>query len=256
MADDCSHAMVQQVTIEAIDATTVTFSTRSASRTGNPDDSLRRRFTTPLAEVWTQPIAGAPPPVAMVPGATGTLFLSRAGWTATSPDGARIFGAGTPLPVFKWPWCAAPPRIVSQLAVVPTSIVVHGHLRGREDFVDVELLGPEAAPRQVIAWNNALDLELQLTAHGAQRLGLGDAPIAVKLWPTSILVAGSPTADRTVAGVVDLLDPEQAGWSQHFELGEPGAPIALSLTLDGVSAFHVAPQRAGAGAGLAGALAS
>jgi hypothetical protein len=240
---DCTHAMVQQVTIEAVDDQTVTFTTRSASNPGNLDDSLRRTFTVPVSEVWTTPIEGAPPPVELRPGAVGNLFLSRAGWEAVSADGRQIFGAGTDAAVFKWPWCAAPPRILCDLSVVPASVVVRGHLEGRAEFFEIELLGDDAAGTQHIRWNSTDYIELRVTARGAQRLGLGDAATTAKLWPTRITIAGSPACDRTISGEVDVLDAELAGWSQDIVLA-PGAPITLSLTLDGVSAFHVAPQAA------------
>ena len=248
---ECTHAMVQQVMIEAVDDTTVTFTTRSASNSGNPDDSLRRRFTVPVAEVWTAPINGAPPPVEMKPGAVGNLFLSRAGWAAVSADGRQIFGAGTDMAVFKWPWCAAPPRILSSLSVLPTSIVVRGHLAEATEFFELELLGDDAAATQRIQWNGTDFIELQVTARCALRLGVGDRATVVKVWPTRITVTGSPATDRTIAGEVDVLDSELAGWEQLIELA-PGTPVTLSLTLDGVSAFHVEPQlapRSAAGGG-------
>lgn len=240
---ECTHAMVQQVMIDAVDATTLTFTTRSASNSGDPDDSLRRSFTVPLAEVWSTPIPGAPPPVELRKGAVGNLFLSRAGWQALSNDGRQIFGAGTDIAVFKWPWCAAPPRILSNLCVIPTSVVVRGHLEGSPAFFDLELLGDDAAGAQCIRWNGTDYIELRLTERGAQKIGAGSDASAVKVWPTRITIAGSPATDRTICGEVDVLDSELAGWEQSFDLAAGGS-IALSLTLDGVSAFHVDPRLA------------
>src|SRR5882757_3523598 len=71
-------ALVQQVEIEAVDGQTVTYSTRATPVGGSKtaDDQLRKTFVSPITEVWTAPIPGAPPPVAMVPGAIGNLYLS------------------------------------------------------------------------------------------------------------------------------------------------------------------------------------
>src|SRR5882762_347071 len=122
--------VVEQVQIEHADDKTVTFGTRSGSKSGDRDECLRRSFTCPIAEVWTQPIEGAPPPVAMQPGAVGTLFLSRAGWQTRSADGYPIYGAGTPIERIKWPDNAAGSQLVGALTVIPSSIVVHGTLHG------------------------------------------------------------------------------------------------------------------------------
>src|SRR5437868_262766 len=121
----CDVAVVPQVTIEKIDKTSVTFLTRSAGKEGC-DDCLLRSFTVSVTEILSEPIPGAPQPVAMIAGARGTLFLSRRGWEVTSSDGFGIFGLDHA--VFKWPECgAAPDRVLSELAVVPTSIIVRGH---------------------------------------------------------------------------------------------------------------------------------
>jgi len=240
---DCTHAMVQQVTIDSVDDVTVTFTTRSASKSGDPDESLRRTFRCPRAEVWTTPIDGAPPPVELTPGAVGNLFLSRAGWEATSEDGHQIFGTGTEVAVFKWPWCAAPPRILSQLAVIPTSIVVRGHLAGDRALFDLELIcdGDGAAARQHVRWNGTDYLSIALTQAHRQRLGLASGEDPARIWPTQIIVTGSPMLDRTIAGEVDVLDCELAGPLQELTVA-PGEPVTLSLTPDGVAAFHLVPQ--------------
>ncbi|HEX4422076.1 MAG TPA: hypothetical protein VH165_29390 [Kofleriaceae bacterium] len=242
---DGTHAMVQQVTIVQIDATTVTYSTRSASTSGS-DGALLRTFVSPLSEVWSEQIPGAPAPVEMKPGAMGNLFLSKAGWEATTSDGHPIYGTGTDLIVFKYPWCGATPRILSNLTVVPSSIVVRGHLAGRTEFFELELIGTEAAEAaetQDLRWNGAAHLQLQLTSQGAARLGLAGGAQAVQVWPTRMIVRGRPAADLSVAGEVDLLDSELAGQIQHVAFARRDAPVTLTLTLDGVSAFHVEPQR-------------
>ncbi|HET9627535.1 MAG TPA: hypothetical protein VFP84_39535 [Kofleriaceae bacterium] len=239
-----SFAMVQQVVIEAVDDKTVTYSTRAASISGaGPDGNLRKTFVTPRSEIWTQPIDGAPPPVALLPGAIGNLFLSKAGWEATTADGFQIYGAGTDLATFKYPWCAAGPRILSSLRVVPSSIVVRGHLADSAAFFELELLGPDAAPAQDVTWSSADFITVQLTARGAARLGLPAGATSARMWPTRIIVTGSPASDLSVSGEVDVLDSESAGAVQHLAWEEHGQPVALSLTLDGVSAFHVEPQR-------------
>jgi len=240
---DCAFAVLQQVTIKQVDQTKVSFAARSASLSGDTNECLLRVFTVPLSEVYTAPIPGAPPPVAMTPGATGNLFLSRAGWATTTPDGFGLFGALQAS--FKWPECAGvTTRFATKLTVVPRSIVIRGHLQGQGEprFFDLELLGPDAAESQDLVWTGAEFLEVRLTPQGARRL-LGHAPSSIaKIWPTRIVIQGSPAIDQAVSGEVDILDSEVAEGVQHLAFGRHGAPISLTLTQDGVNAFHVTPQ--------------
>lgn len=238
--DKCDFGVLK-VTIVAADRATVTFSTRSASRTGDPDECLLRVFTVPLSEVYTQPIAGAPEAVALVPGATGNLFLSSAGWQTTSSDGFAIYGRERV--VLKWPACgAAPSRVLSELKVYPSRIVMHGHLEGESECFELDLLGPDADGAQELVWNGAALVELRLSQHGAARLHVKSRSTVVRVWPTRIIVHGSPEIDRAVSGEVDVLNTELAGEVQVLAFTRPGALIALSLTQDGVNAFHVTPQ--------------
>lgn len=241
-AEQCNFAIVQQVTINAIDDNNVTFTTRGAGD-GSADQNLRKTFTVPRSEVYALPIGGAPPPVAMVPGATGNLYLSRGGWQATTDDGYRIFGAAQA--IFKYPRCGAvatPP--LTRLTVIPTSIVVRGHLPDDTTFYDIELSGPDAAEVQDLAWNGVSYIEVQLTPRGARRMGLGTQAQAVRLWPTRIRIKGSPAIDQAVLGDVDVLDAELAACMQRIAFNRPGAQVTLLLTQDGVNAFHVTPQAA------------
>jgi hypothetical protein len=237
-------ALVQQVQIEAVDDHSVTFSTRATPVAGaaTAEDDQRKTFSVPRTEVWTRPIAGAPPSVAMEPGAIGNLYLSRAGWQTTTPDGFQIFGAGTEHALFKYPWCAAGPRMLAHLSVVPTSIMVRGRLAGRS--VAIELIDAagdsEGAESQNILWSGATEITLRLTARGAARLGVATT---VRMWPTQIVVTGSPASDLSVTGEVDLLDGACAGAVQHLAYDTRGQTVTLSLTVAGISGFHVEPQR-------------
>src|SRR3954462_14816860 len=150
-----THAMVEQVKIEHVDALTVSFTTRSASKSGTPDDCLLKTFRCAISEVWTAPIPGAPPPVAMKSGAIGNLFLSRDGWQTMSEDGYKIFGVDTDLALFKYPNAAAGPRSVNRLAVRLLMIAVHRILHGSDRRIDIDLVGPDAAQAQDIAWTGA-----------------------------------------------------------------------------------------------------
>jgi hypothetical protein len=240
-AMQCNFAIVQQVTIESIDDRNVSFTTRASGPSGCADQNLRKTFTVPLAEVYARPIAGALPPVEMIPGATGNLYLSRNGWQIVSDGGFKIHGCGQAL--FKFPECGAiatPP--LTRLTVIPTSIIVRGHLPDETTFFDIELAGPDAAESQDIVWNGADYIELHLTARGARRMGRGSHAQTVKLWPTKIRIKGSPAIDQAVLGEIDVLDPEMAACNQHIEFGRRGAPVTLRLTQDGVNAFHVTPQ--------------
>ena len=236
-----SFGLVPQVKIQTVDDRTVSFATRSASQSGDAKESLLRTFTVPLSEVYTAPIPGAPTSVAMQPGATGPLYLSREGWSTVTPDGFGIYGATR----FdgKFPKEGAiPSPPLTRLTVVPTSIRLHGQLEGRAAFFDLELLGPDAAEAQDITWNSADYVELRLTEQGARRLQVASPSTAVKVWPIKIVIAGSPAIDQTVSGEVDILDSEMADSVQRFAFTKQGAPIALLLTPDGVDAFHVTPQ--------------
>lgn len=237
------YAMVEKVQIEKADDKTVTFATRSGSKSGHPDECLRRSFTCPVSEIWTKPITGAPPPVALSPGSVGNLFLSGAALDTRSAEGFPIYGAGTPLLRIKWPDNAAGAQLLGELTVIPSSIVVHGTLNGTA-FVDVELLGPDAADAQHIEWNGAQGVIVQLTARGARRLHVGDQAIAIEIWPTKITVTAAPQSDPKVTGVVDILDSECAGLAQDFAFSRHRAPIRLSLTPDGFAAFRVVPGTA------------
>jgi hypothetical protein len=243
-AVECNFAIVQMVTIESVDGRNVTFKTRSAGN-GNPDQSLRLSFTVPLTEIYTLPITGAPPAVAMYAGATGNLYLSRQGWAATAmtPDGARVGIYGLATAVFKWPICGAiatPP--LTRLSVIPTSIIVRGHLPGESTFFDIELAGPDAGDAQDIVLNGVDYIAVQLTPRGARRMGLPAHAQTIELWPTRLRIKGSPAIDQAVLGEVDVLDAELAACTQRIEYGRRGAPVTLVLTQDGINAFHVTPQ--------------
>jgi len=239
--DPCHFGIVQQVKILGVTDTNVSFLARSASRSGDPHECLRRTFTVPRTEVHEVSITGAPRPVAMKPGATGPLFLSRTGWKTTTPDGFQIHGGDRA--VFKWPVCAAAPtRFLSKLTILPTSIALRGHLEGETDFIDIELLGPDAAGSQRIVWSGADHLEVRLTSRGARRLGLKARATTVTLWPIWIAIKGSPAIDPAVVGEVDILNHELAEGEQGLVFAKPGAPVTLSLTQDGFAAFHVTPQ--------------
>ena len=237
--DPCFGAGVEQVKIESASDTYVSFSTRSASQTGDLDECLLRTFTVPLAEVYTAPIQGIQQ-VKLVKGEIGTLVLSRAGWATKSSDGSQIFGGDRAL--FKEPKCAAMTRLLTSLVVVPTSITVRGHLEGDSEFFDLELIGPDAADAQDIGWNGADYIDLRLTTRGARRLGLKPRPATVQIWPVRIRVTGAPVIDPSVTGEVDLLSIEMADRLQAFAYAKPGAPVKLVLSQDGVNAFHVTPQ--------------
>lgn len=236
--DKCDFGLVQEVTIEAVSAVAVTFSTRGDG-SGTPDDRLRKSFVVPRSEVHDGPFADAPSPVALVPGAIGALFLSRVGWQTRSVDGYSIYGLTQV--VYKFPVCAAPTQLRSQLAVVPHGITVRGQIEGKGALVDIDLFGPDAAEAQAFRWGGSGDITVQLSEHGARRLGVAQS---VKLWPTRIAVKGSPAFDPAVKGEVDLLDDEVATGTQEISYSRRGAPVLLWLTADGVNAFHVTPQLA------------
>jgi hypothetical protein len=236
-----SFGLVPQVKIQAVDDKNVSFSTRSASKSGDAKEALLRTFTVPRTEVYTAPIPGAPTSVKVESGATGPLYLSLEGWKVTTPDGFGIYGANRTFGKFPNEG-ALPAAPLTRLIVVPTSICISGHLEGETEFFDIELLGPEAAEVQAIVWNSADYLELQLTDQGARRLRVKSRSTKVKVWPIKIVITGAPSIDPSVTGEVDLLDSEMADSVQHLAFAKRGAPITLALTPDGVDAFHVTPQ--------------
>jgi hypothetical protein len=240
-------AMVEKVRIEKVDHHHVTFVTRSGTKSGDRDECLRRTFTCPVSEIWTHSIAGAPPPVAMRPGAVGNLFLSGKGLETKSAGGYPIYGAGTSLLRIKWPDEAALSQLGGELSVVPTSIVVHGTRENGGPFFDIELLGPDAADAQDIRWNGAEPVELRLTARGAKHLHVGDHAATVEVWPTRITVTGAPAGDPTDTGSIDILDSELATQAQHLAFTRHGAPVSLALTQLGFAEFHVVPGLSDAG---------
>jgi hypothetical protein len=231
MEAQCNHAMVPQVTIESVDATTVSFWTRSGTRTGDPNERLRRLFKVARSELWTAPIPGQPPSVDLVPGATGPLYLSRAGWETTSQDGFQISGAANAQ--FKFPDCLGAGPMHDELSVIPHRLLVHGFVEGRPEPIQIDLLGADAAEAQDVRWNGAEVIEIQLNGV--------NAGTTLKLWPTQIIVHGSAAADPTSSGEVDLLDCELAGHAQHIHFIQRGSAISLVLTQDGFGAFHVVP---------------
>jgi hypothetical protein len=232
--------MVPQVTISSVDAQNVSFWTRSDSKTGDPNERLRRLFTVAVKEVWTAPIPGQPAPVVMKPGATGPLFLSRTGWQTTTPDGFHILGAGTDAVVFKLPECLAASPFQGDLQVIPSKLLVQGYPEGETELIRIDLLGPNAAESQDLQWNGADYLEIRLAGPAAN--GSPAAPGAtVKLWPTQIVVSGAAQSAPTIAGEVDLLDGNLAAHAQHIQFARRGTPISLVLTQNGFGAFHVVP---------------
>lgn len=240
--EDCRYALVSHVTIKSVDHATVTFQVRSGSKSGNPDESLLRTFTVARSEVYSGPMTKLPEPqVGLTPGATGALYLTKEGTQTQSIDGFPIFDAERA--VFKWPNCAgmATP-IYSELPVVPSSIVLRGHLEGEVEIVELELLGHDATAAQHIAWTGASYIQLHLTERGARRLHVKSRSTTVEFWPTRIVVRGAPSIDLAVSGEVDLLDSELADSAQHIVFAKQGAPITLSLTEDGVTSFHVTPH--------------
>lgn len=236
----CTHAMVPQVTIESVDAQSVSFWTRSDSKTGDPNERLRRLFKVAVKEVWTAPIPGQPAPVAMKPGATGPLFLSRTGWQTTTPDGFHILGAGTDAVVFKLPECLAASPFQGDLQVVPSKVLVHGYPEGETELIEIDLLGPDAAESQDLRWNGADYLEIRLAEQAENGSAAGDLT-TIKLWPTQIVVSGSAQSALTLPGEVDLLDGTMAAHAQHIQFARRGMPISLILTQNGFGAFHVVP---------------
>jgi hypothetical protein len=234
MEELCTHAMVPQVTIESVDEATVSFWTRSGSKTGDPNERLRRLFTVPLSELWTAPIQGRPVAVELKAGATGPLYLSRAGWDTTTADGFQIFGAANA--VFKEPLCLGAEVFHDHLTVIPSKLLVHGFVEGEAEPIQIDLLGPQAAEAQDVRWNGAEYIEIQLTEDGN-----GRSAGTVKVWPTQFVVHGCAAAAPTSAGQVDLLDAELAGHEQRIQFDKRGTTISLVLTQDGFGAFHVIP---------------
>src|SRR5206468_7945197 len=115
--------------------------TRSDSKTGDPNERLRRLFKVARSELWTAPIPGQPAAVELKPGATGPLYLSRAGWEAVTPDGFQIFGAANAQ--FKLPSCLGVGPMHDELSVIPTKLLVHGFVAGKTEPIEIDLLGPE-----------------------------------------------------------------------------------------------------------------
>lgn len=239
------YGLVAQAKIQQVKDSTVTFTTRSASKSGNPDECLPRTFHCPLSEIYTQAIPGAPAPVTLAPGSVGALYLSAAGWQITSDDGYQIYGAGTALARLKYPDDGAGLEFVGDLVVVPSSIVIHGTLKDSSAFLDLELLGPDATAAQHIVWNGADCLVVHLTPRGAKHLGLPAHTVSAEIWPTRITVTGAPARDSAVSGSVDILDSKRASQHQEFAFAVHGEPVRLSLTQDGFAAFHAFPGAPG-----------
>jgi hypothetical protein len=241
MGDPCNTAAINQVKIESVNDSAVTFSTRSASHTGDPQECLLRSYTVSRSEVHTEPMQGMPPSVPLIKGKVGPLYLSRVGWNAVSADGYQLHGREHVQ--FKLPNCAAAAaRLLTRLRVIPTSIVVRGHIQGTTEFFDLELCGDEAAPSQSIRWTGADFVDVRLTSQGARGRGLKPSATTVKIWPVSIRITGSPAIDQAVSGDVDILDLEMADTIQSLAYAKLGQPIELALTQDGVNAFHLTPQ--------------
>lgn len=236
----CTHAMVPQVTIESVNDQTVSFWTRSNSKTGDPNERLRRLFTVAVKEVWTAPIPGQLAPVAMKPGATGPLVLSRTGWQTTTPDGFHILGTGTDAVAFKLPACLAAAPFQGDLTVIPSRLLVQGYPEGKSELVQIDLLGPDAAESQDLRWNGSEYVEIRMVEHAAHG-STAQHDATVKVWPTQIVVSGSAKSAPTTSGEVDLLDGNLAAHAQHIQFAKRGMPISLVLTQNGFGAFHVVP---------------
>jgi hypothetical protein len=235
--------MVPQVTIASADGQNVSFWTRSDSKTGDPSERRRRLFTVAVSEVWTAPIPGQPAPVTMKPGASGPMYLSRTGWQTTTSDGFPILGAGTDAVVFKFPECLASGQLQASLVVIPSQLIVRGYEEGKDDLLQIDLLGPQAAEAQDLEWNGADYLEIRLAGDAANGSDgpNGAAHSTMRLWPTEIVVTGCAKSAPMLSGQVDLLDGELAGHGQHIRFDRRGSEISLVLTQDGFGEFHVVP---------------
>lgn len=238
---ECNFAIVQKVTIVSIDDRNVSFTTRGTGPTGASDENLRRTFTVAVSEIYPRAIAGAPAPVELMQGATGNLYLSRIGWQTVTDDGFRIYDSDHA--IFKFPHCGAiASPIMTQMSVIPTSIIVRGHLPEKAVFYEIELAGPDADDAQHIVWNGVDYVAIRLTARGARRMGVGAQAMAIELWPTRMRIKGSPAIDQAVLGEIDVLDREMADCTQTISFSKCGTPVTLRLTQDGINAFHVTPQ--------------
>jgi len=123
--------------------------------------------------------------------------------------------------------------ICSKLSVVPSSIVVRGHLEGEVDIWRSSYSAPTRRRAQHIVWNGAKLRRAAADEQGARRLHVKSRSTKVAFWPTRIVVRGAPTIDLTVSGEVDLLNSELSDSAQHLVFANHGAPITLSLTQDG-----------------------
>lgn len=237
---ECVVGQVAQVTIATVDNQAVSFWTRSASKSGDPAECLRRLFSVARSQLWTDVISGQPAAVALTPGASGPLYLTEDGWKVTSADGFRIYGADTSANVLKLPSCLGVTEEKQTLTVIPSKVVVQGYPSGQQTLVEIDLLGPEAAESQDIEWLGAEPLAIRIAPSAAHAHAV-DAKGMLSLWPTRIVVTGCAKSAPLTPGHVDLLDGELADVAQRLTFHKPVGELSLVLTQDGFGAFHVIP---------------
>lgn len=241
---DCPYALTNHhVTITNVVADDITFRTRSDDST----DQETRAFTCKRSQILpsaTQSLpADAPAHITQVQqGASGLLCLHRDAWQTTS-GGHRIYGAGSTNVIFKYPNCFdVASRFLATLQVVPTRIFVTGFVTGIDGLQGIELLGSDCGDAQTIDWNGARNVSIQLSAEGAERFALPASTTTIDVWPTSMLVAGSPTAAPEVSGKADILIGELAAGRQTLQFQRAAPRVSLELSQDGFGRFHVVPD--------------
>ena len=231
MADDCKYALVLQARIDAVTATSVTFSSRSSK------DELES-FTVQLTEILQGPPTHAPLPVALTPGAIGNLYLSEDGWKQKAASGATLYKAGDKnVVLFKWPRCI-PFRILDLLEVTPTKIWLEGTDTATKQPIKIDLLGADAAPAQSVNWRAAAPITVELSQAGSAANG-GAKNVVV--WPKKLEVTAASVRKPQVSATVDVLDVKFADFNQQFAWSQPKDPIALMLSTSGFNEFSVSP---------------
>jgi hypothetical protein len=215
----CPYAIVQQVSITSFQGTQIKFQTRTQK-------NALAEYTASTDQVLASPPTGAPTPVPWTPGAVGNLYLNRTAWDAAeaNPNGG-LYAYNIPGAVlFKYPQCA-PFRGIEPLDVVPTSIEVTD--AGGKVY---DLLGPDVAPTQQIAWNAATNIGIKLKTGEVKQI-----------WPVKITVSGSPKAFPNIrgGGPVDILDIEHGDFLQTLSWQNPKDPVTLRLNERGFEAFKI-----------------
>jgi hypothetical protein len=247
---------VSQVTITDITQTTVNFMTdsRPIAATAGYKPVLGT-YSCPRTDVFETPATTTPDgipmeaSVHMAPGQQGSLYLQKTSLyrQGTSDQGPCIIRGAVSHPKqllpgeafvpLKWPDCGGPGDSHEPLALVPSKILVTGHVKGKPEATVNLFDSALALFAQDIVWRGCAGIALHLTPQGFDKF---HAPVSndsrLTVWPTRIEIHGRPSSGG-FASKIDIRDQSLAWPVQHLSWAARPDRILIEATDDGFERF-------------------